>query len=231
MLEIIYEDENYIAINKPSSLMVHKSRLGRDVKEFALQMLRDQIGKRVYPCHRLDRPTSGVLIFALSSQAASKLGVLLEKREVEKSYLAVARGWPKSDEGLISKPLENEKGKEKKEAITEFKLISKAKIDVSLDGRFPEFRYSLFSLKPKTGRTHQLRRHLKSISHPILGDSKYGKSIYNKFIENEFAVSRLLLHCESMSFVHPYLSKVITITAPLGFQMEDLLQKMQLKSK
>ena len=87
MLEIIYEDENYIAINKPSSLMVHKSRLGRDVKEFALQMLRDQIGKRVYPCHRLDRPTSGVLIFALSSQAASKLGVLLEKGKLKSLIL------------------------------------------------------------------------------------------------------------------------------------------------
>jgi tRNA pseudouridine65 synthase len=229
LLDIIYRDDNYIAINKPSGLMVHKSPIARDVKEFALQTLRDQIGQRVYPCHRLDRPTSGVLLFALNSEAASRMGYLFENRLIEKKYLSFVRGWPKDSTGEINYPLCEDKGsdKEKKEAISFYGLLEKYEIDHSIDERFDKTRYSLLQLMPKTGRKHQLRRHLKHLNHPIIGDSKYGKAKHNNFFKEFYAFSRLALHCNILEFEHPYLEEKIKIEAPLAPDFKELLLQLR----
>ncbi len=228
LLDIIYRDENYIAINKPSGLMVHKSAMARGVKEFALQMLRDQIGLRVYPCHRLDRPTSGVLLFALNSEAAAKMGAVFENRLIEKSYICLVRGWPKLDGGEINYPLAEDKGsdKGKKEAISFYELTEKYELNVAVD-RYDKTRYSLLTIKPTTGRKHQIRRHLKHLNHPIIGDSKYGKSKHNNFFKESYSFPRLALHCYSLKFEHPYLMKNLTIKSPLSNDFNELLAELR----
>ncbi len=228
MLDIIYRDENYIAINKPSGLLVHKSHMARDVREFALQMLRDQIGLRVYPCHRLDRPTSGVLLFALNSEAAAKMGFIFENRLIEKSYISLVRGWPKLDEGEIDYPLAEEKGsdKGKKEALSFYDVTEKYELNIAVDG-YDKTRYSLLQVNPKTGRKHQIRRHLKHLNHPIIGDSKYGKSKHNHFFKESYSFSRLALHCCSLKFEHPYLKETLLIEAPLSNDLNELLSALR----
>ena len=229
LLDIIYRDENYIAINKPSGLLVHKSPKARDVKEFALQMLRDQIGLRVYPCHRLDRPTSGVLLFALNSEAAAKMAFIFENRLIEKSYISLVRGWPKLDKGEIDYPLAEDKGsdKDKKEAVSFYELSEKYELNVAVD-RYDKTRYSLLKVNPKTGRKHQIRRHLKHLNHPIVGDSKYGKSKHNNFFKDAYSFSRLALHCCSLKFEHPYLNETLIIEAALSSDLEELLSQLRL---
>ena len=223
-LEVIYRDEYLIAINKPSGLLVHKSMIDRHEIYFAMKMLRDQIGAWVYPIHRLDKPTSGVLLFALDSHTAKLMSEQFKTHTIQKSYIAVVRGYI-ADEGLIDYALSvkldkiadkdvNAAPKEAQEAITAFKRLSKVEIPFAV-GRYPQTRYSLVELKPKTGRKHQLRRHMKHLSHHILGDTKYGRGEHNKMIRAEFNCHRMLLHATSLEIIHPYTQKKLSLNAGL----------------
>jgi tRNA pseudouridine65 synthase len=222
MLEILYQDEHLVAINKPSGLLVHKSPIDKKEKLFAIQLLRDQLGKRVYPIHRLDKPTSGVLLFAFDKETLSLLSQAFQEHTIQKEYIALVRGWI-DEKGLIDHALSQkldkiaDKGKvagEPQEALTEYKRIEKIELAVHVD-RYPTSRYSLVKLRPKTGRKHQLRRHMKHLSHHIIGDTKYGRGEHNKMFREKFDIHRLMLMATSLTFIHPYTNESITCKANL----------------
>lgn len=235
-LEILYQDEHLVAINKPSGLLVHKSMIDRHEIYYAMKMLRDQIGQWVYPIHRLDKPTSGVLLFALDKESARFLNEQFRERSPQKTYIAVVRGY--LEDGVIDYPLKEKldkiadkdasQEKEAQDAITEYKVIEQIELQATV-GKYDTVRYSLVELHPKTGRKHQLRRHMKHISHHILGDTKYGRGEHNKFIRKEYNVHRLLLHCCSLQFVHPYSGEIITLKADLDDTLTELLNKFNWK--
>ncbi|MGE4420308.1 MAG: tRNA pseudouridine(65) synthase TruC [Sulfurimonas sp.] len=223
MLEILYRDEYLVAINKPSGLLVHRSPIDRRETEFAVQILRDQIGQFVYPVHRLDKPTSGVLLFALDKESAKLIGEQFRSRESKKSYLAVVRGYI-DESGVIEHALsvkldkiadkDSSNDKEAQEATTHYRRVATVEIPYAV-GKYDKTRYSLVSLEPQTGRKHQLRRHMKHISHHILGDTKYGRGEHNKLIREEFNCHRMLLHASSLQIKHPYTNDTLIIKAPL----------------
>ena len=223
MLEILYKDEHLVVINKPSGLLVHKSPIDKHETKFALQMVRDQIGQYVYPVHRLDKPTSGVLVFALSSEVASLLSEQFKSHSIEKEYLAVVRGYAKASE-LIDYDLkvildkkadkDRNKNKEPQEAQTYYECLSTVELPYAVS-RYPVARYSLVKLLPKTGRKHQLRRHMKHILHPIVGDTKYGRNEHNRLFRDKFECHRLLLHASKISFVHPVSGEEMLIEAKM----------------
>ena len=232
LLESLYRDDYLIAINKPSGLLVHKSPIDRHETVFALQQLRDQIGQYVYPVHRLDKPTSGVLLFALSSEIAQTMSLLFRSYEVEKEYIAIVRGYS-ADEAEIDYPLkqmldtreQKEQGitKEAQEAQTYYERLATVELPYAVS-RYPVARYSLVRLVPKTGRKHQLRRHMKHIFHPIVGDTKHGRGEHNILFREKFDSHRLLLHAVKMEFSHPVSKKRIILDAPLDTTFKKLFK-------
>ena len=218
-LEIIYQDKYYVAINKPSGLLVHKSMIDRHEIYFAMKMLRDQLNQWVYPIHRLDKPTSGVLLFALDSESARLMSEEFKAKNIEKKYIAVVRGYI-DEEGFIDYPLsvkldkiadkKAKPQKEAEEAQTGYKRLSTVELDQAV-GKYEKTRYSLVELYPKTGRKHQLRRHMKHLSHHILGDTKYGRGEHNKMVREHYDCHRLMLHASSLAFTHPYTGKRILL--------------------
>ena len=230
VLEILYEDKYLVAINKPSGLLVHKSMIDRHEIYFAMKMLRNQIGKWVYPIHRLDKPTSGVLLFALDKQTAKLLSQEFKDKKIKKTYICVVRGYTDSL-GIIDHPLKekldkiadkNMKEKEAKEAITHYKTISQIELDFAV-GKYEKTRYSLVEVQPKTGRKHQIRRHMKHLSHHILGDTKYGRGEHNKFIRKEYDCHRLLLHASSLEIIHPYTKEMLLFKAKTDEKFSSIL--------
>ena len=211
MLEILFKDESLVAINKPSGLLVHRSPIDQYETRFAMQMTRDQIGQHVYPVHRLDKPTSGVLLFALSSEVASLLSKQFTATTMNKTYWAVVRGYT-NNSGVVDSDLQEEqdkmtdkladKDKPAQSAITHYERLATTELPYPV-GRYDSVRYSLVSLQPKTGRKHQLRRHLKRIFHPIVGDTTHGDGKQNTFLREQFGLDRLMLHAKSIGFKHP----------------------------
>jgi tRNA pseudouridine65 synthase len=208
-LEILYRDEDVVAIAKPSGLLVHRTPLDRWATEFAVQRLRDQLGCAVYPAHRLDKATSGVLLFALSPEARARLGDAFANGEVEKRYLAIVRGWPPA-ELVIDHPLErlddDDDGSgtaaRSQPAVTQLTRLGTAELPVRVD-RYPSSRYALVELQPTSGRRHQLRRHLKHAGYPIVGDTTYGQGRHNRLFREHFGVDRLLLAAVALKVPHP----------------------------
>ncbi|MCF8245888.1 MAG: tRNA pseudouridine(65) synthase TruC [Saprospiraceae bacterium] len=220
MLEIIFHDEHLVAINKPHGLLVHRSPIAADASEFAVQILRDQLGQRVYPAHRLDRKTGGVLLFALSPEMNSLMQSKFENRQVGKSYLAIVRGYlPEIDE--INYPLTNENGLTQ-DAVTHYERLATSELPVAF-GKHPTSRYSLVKLLPETGRQHQLRKHMAHIFHPIIGDRPHGCNKQNKLWLEKWQMNSMLLHAESLRFEHPFTKEKIEIEA--GLQGEFLRVK------
>ncbi len=234
-LPIIYQDKFIIAIHKPAGLLVHKSPIDKSETHYAMRILRDQIGQWVYPVHRLDKPTSGILLFALHSDIASQINQSFEKRLVNKTYQAIVRGYT-PDSGFIDHALKEIavfkhlqktiEHKQAQEANTNYETLSRFEIPIS-DGRFPTSRYSLVSLKPETGRKHQLRRHLKHLSHPIIGDVKYGKGSHNRLFQQEFGSNRLLLAATGLSFIHPVSNEKLSLCCPLEESFSKILHQLK----
>ena len=232
-LPILYRDECIVAIDKPPNLLVHRSEIDRHETRFAIQILRDQIGQRVWPAHRLDRGTSGILIFGLSPEIASALGRQFEAGTVEKCYLAIVRGYPPAA-GSIDHPLSRQRdpyefrgersSMEAQPALTHFRKLAEIELPVAVD-RYPSSRYALLELNPLTGRRHQLRRHLKHIAHPIIGDATYGKGRHNRYFAEHLDCHRLLLACTEMSFVHPINGQRLKIKAPVSGEFAATLAR------
>jgi tRNA pseudouridine65 synthase len=213
-IEILYQDEHLVAINKPSGLLVHRTDLDRHETLFALQIIRDQLNKHVYPIHRIDKPTSGVLLFALNLETAQSLSELFSTKHIIKQYIAIVRGWfPESIE--VDRGVRSEKDKPRREALTSFRSLIHSEIDYPV-GPFNTARYSLIEAIPETGRRHQIRKHLNHISYPIIGDTWYGDRDHNRFFSNEFQINDLMLHAYTLNFIHPVTNVEITIRAPLS---------------
>lgn len=222
MLEVVYRDDYLVAINKPHGLLVHRSPIAKDATEFALQKLRDQLGQQVYPVHRLDRKTSGVLLFALDLDSLKLLSQKFEAGEMHKTYLSILRGYT-SDSGTIDYPLTNDAGKVQ-EAITEFKTLGRAEIPFPF-GKFQTSRYSLIEAYPKTGRMHQLRKHFAHILHPIIADRAHGCNKQNRFFKEKWQMTTMLLHAKQLAFVHPRTETEIIINAKVS---EEFIRMMEL---
>ncbi|WP_221800598.1 tRNA pseudouridine(65) synthase TruC [Oceanobacter mangrovi] len=237
MLEIIYQDDYLVAINKPSGLLVHRSEIDRHETRFVLQLLRNQLGKRVYPVHRLDKPTSGVLVFALSSEIASLVVDMWRERDIEKRYLAIVRGYMPEELHLdyamrppVDKYAKNEVEKPPQEAITDFVRLATVELDVEID-KYPQSRYSLVEALPKTGRKHQIRRHLKHLSHPIIGDARYGKGRHSRYFRDHLDAGRLLLHAWQLSMQHPVTAETLTFTASMDDVWLRLIDRFDWKAQ
>ena len=221
LLKIVYRDDFIVAIDKPPGLLVHRSRIDTRATEFALQRLRDQIGQEVFLTHRLDRPTSGVLLFALNSDCARRLSFQFENGTVKKNYLAIVRGHT-SAQGRCSEALQEkldpisdnqaQTDKPAQQALTLFKTLRQWEVPFSA-GKYPNSRYSEVNIEPKTGRKHQIRRHFNRMAHPIVGDSSHGDLRHNRLFEKHFAVSRLLLVAHRLQILHPITNKTIVVVA------------------
>jgi tRNA pseudouridine65 synthase len=223
MLDIIYRDEYLVAINKPHGLLVHRSPIAADVEKFALQLLRDQIGLKVNPVHRLDRATAGVLLFALNKDVEIAMQQQFMNDLVNKTYLVIVRGYTPDQED-IDYPLRKENGT-LQEAFTAYTTIKRAEIDVPL-GKHSTSRYSLVTVKPTTGRMHQIRKHLSHVNHPIIGDTTHGCNKQNKLFREKWEMTTLLLHAASLSFKHPVTNEEITIEAPIRSEFKRIMDFM-----
>ncbi len=232
MLEILYQDEYLVAVNKPAGMLVHRSWLDTHETQFVMQTLRDQIGQHVFPIHRLDRPTSGVLLFALNSEIANLMCQQFEQKTVQKSYLAIVRGYLQG-KGHIDYPLKiqldkiadkfAQEDKAPQEAVTDYEGLNIVEMPYAV-GRYQTTRYSLVKLIPQTGRKHQLRRHMKHIFHPILGDTQYGDLHQNRALTEHSGCQRLFLHADTLIFEHPIDSKKIEIKANLDEQWVKVME-------
>ena len=210
-LTILYQDEHYVAIDKPAGLLVHRSPISRD-RVFALQTLRDQLGRHVYPIHRLDRATSGVLLFGLSADAARRLVAQFERQAVDKEYLAVVRGWVDTH-GFIDHPVADDHGNGiPQPARTRFRCLARVELPFAVD-RYPTCRYSLVAVHPETGRRQQIRKHFKHISHHLVGDTTHGNGRHNRFFREQIGIRRLLLMSHRLSFLHPFSGGWVTVAA------------------
>lgn len=219
-LNILYQDDHLVAINKPHGLLVHRSPIASDATEFALQLLRDQLERHVFPAHRLDRKTGGVLLFALSKDVERMTQQQFQENGVDKKYLAIVRGFT-DDEGEIDYALRKENGT-LQEAFTRYKTLGRAELDVPL-GSHPTSRYSLVEANPATGRMHQLRKHFSHIFHPIIGDRTHGCNKQNKLFKERWQLDTMLLHASQLCFDHPVTNAPMHIEAPL---QEEFLRVM-----
>jgi tRNA pseudouridine65 synthase len=222
LLDILFQDEHLVAVNKPHGLLVHRSSIAADASEFALQILRDQLRQTVFPAHRLDRKTGGVLLFALDKDTEKAMQRQFMENQVSKTYLAIVRGHT-PDEEEIDYPLRKENGT-LQDALTRYKTLNRAELDVPL-GNHPTSRYSLVEAKPETGRMHQLRKHFSHIFHPIIGDRTHGCNKQNKLFKERWEMETMLLHASQLSFTHPVTNELITIDAPLH---DEFLRVMEL---
>ena len=233
-LEILYRDDEIIAIHKPAGLLVHRSRIDVHANEFAVQKLRQQIGQPVFLIHRLDRPTSGVLLFALNADCARQLCFQFENHEVSKCYRAIVRGFPpvrgRWDEALVKKPdkISDHRAAECKAAqpaSTIFHRLRRWQIPISA-GKYPNSRYSELRIVPLTGRTHQIRRHFNHMSHPIIGDSSHGDTRHNRLFREHLQGFRLLLVAWRIAFLHPRTQKRIEIKTKLDADYQKVKQRL-----
>lgn len=226
MLKIIYQDEYFVAINKPHGLLVHRSPIAADAEEFALQLVRDQLQRKVFPIHRLDRKTSGILLFALSSEVAAKLQACLESEDSQKIYLALVRGhFPDAID--VDYPLTNDSGKTQ-EAFTAFRTLNRTELNIPF-GKFSTSRYSLIEAMPKTGRMHQIRKHLNHLRHPIIGDRPHGCNKQNKLFKERWNMMTMLLHARELKIKHPISNEELTLKAPLFSTFEAMIETLKLK--
>ena len=219
-LSVLYRDEYLLIVHKPAGLLVHRSPIDRHETEFALQYARAlNDGEHVYPVHRLDRPTSGILAFARDSDTARTLGLAMMAGDVAKTYLAMVRGWP-PEQGEIDYPLREEpedrrlKGIEHpvRNALTHYRTLATTEIPVEIE-KYPTSRYAVVELSPKTGRKHQLRRHMKHINHPMIGDANHGRGRHNRYFAERFGEGRLMLAATMMAFRHPVSGEPLTVSA------------------
>ena len=233
-LSILYHDQHLVAVNKPSGLLVHRSAIDRHETENAMRTVRNQLRQWVYPFHRLDKATSGVLLFALDTETARRMTASFTGGEVEKSYLAIVRGYV-DEAGRIDHSLKEQvnalsdqridKDKPPQQAVTEYRRLATVEVPEPV-GRYATGRFSLVQVTPLTGRNHQIRRHMKHVFHPVVGDTTYGDGKQNDFFRSRFNCHRLLLHAGSLGFEHPYTGERIGIEAPLDRTFLSVLEEL-----
>lgn len=230
-LPILYENADIIAINKPANMLVHRGEKASHGNQFVLQTLRDQIGQRLYPVHRLDKATSGVLVLAKSSAAAAQL--IHCWQQTDKRYVAVVRGYT-PPQLVVDQPLAMPRDRAnpnwqpgpEKPARTDVTTIAQIELPIAID-KYPSSRYSLVECALATGRKHQIRRHLRHIGHPILCDTRYGKNRHYHYFRDQFAVDRMLLHAHALTLPQGFGADNVTIRAPLDNTFSSVLRRFQ----
>lgn len=236
--DIIFQDEVLVAINKPAGLLVHPSFMDKSETESAMKQLRDLLNCWVYPVHRLDKPTSGVLLFSLNKETARVLCDSFMEHQVQKTYLAVVRGFTRESE-IIDYPLKriydkmtdrpDKKDQPPQEAITRYERLETVELPIPMPPH-PSSRYSLIRVSPKTGRLRQIRRHMKHIFHPIIGDHKHGDNSHNRMFAAQFACTRLMLHAHTLIFLHPTTGQTLCLKADLPEEFVDTLKRIGIVS-
>lgn len=223
-IEILFEDADLLAVNKPAGLLVHRSKIANDETDFLLDRIKEQYGGNLYLAHRLDRATSGVLLLAKSREVAGEIGRAFMAREVAKKYLAVVRGWPDA-EGVIDHPLPGvrEHGP-RKQALTRWRTLSTTTVPIEM-GRYPEQRYALVEASPETGRYRQIRKHFHHVSHHIVGDTSHGRGDHNRLWRIHFGMHRMLLHAWRIEFAHPRGGERLCLQAPLDAAWQRVLER------
>lgn len=234
-LDILYQDDDIIAIHKPAGLLVHPSWIApKKTPNLVYSLKRYLRGEPVYTIHRLDRATSGVIVFAKKKEVAQALNAMFAERKVQKTYLCVTRGFV-PEEGVIDyalKPIFDKKAdpladpdKPAKEAVSAYRRLGTVELPIPI-GKYPCARYSLVEVKPTTGRKHQIRRHMKHIFHPLVGDTKYGEGRHNRLFREHFATRRMLLMATELSFEHPTTGEMLTIKAPVSRKVSELFDQL-----
>ncbi len=233
-IEILFEDDDVVAIHKPAGLLVHRSYLARRERFFAMQLTRDKVGCHVFPVHRLDRPTSGILLFAKSSEMANALCEQFASHSIDKEYLAIVRG-NMHEAATLDYALKEElddvadkdvdPNKAAQDAVTSYKPLLNSEIPFA-SGRYATSRYALVHLSPHTGRKHQLRRHMAHLRHPILGDTTHGDGKQNKFFREHFGINRLWLIAKKLSFNHPRTGERVAIETELEQEWLTLFDEL-----
>lgn len=221
-LPLLYQDDRLAAVAKPSGLLVHRSQQAGD-RDTCLTRLRNQLGRFVWPVHRLDRGASGVLLFALDTEAARAAALAFAERRVRKSYLAVVRGYA-PESGAVDHPLAVA-GRPAAPATTRFERLAQVELPHAV-GRYASARYSLVHVEPLTGREHQIRRHLRHVGHPLVGDVTWGDGRHNRFFRERFGLRRLLLHAWRLDVPHPADGRVLSIRAPLPAELFALCAEL-----
>lgn len=212
MIPILFEDEFCIAFLKPNNVLVHHSHYARNIEEDSLmEILKSEGHNSVFPVHRLDRKTSGVILCAKAKNNVSHFQQLFDSQSIQKTYHALLRGHV-IESGIIDSPVKNDRGNYK-EAETHFSCLQHFTVPIPVEP-YSEARYSLVEFRPKTGRMHQLRIHANKISHPIIGDHKYGNRHHNRMFEETLLLPNLFLHALQLEFEHPFTHQPIQIDAP-----------------
>ena len=227
-IEIVYEDDFVIAANKPNNFLIHNSHYARNITEKTLiDALQEQLNYPVYPIHRLDRKTSGIILLAKQKEFVALFQNLFNSNAVTKTYYAIVRGFSPAT-GKIDSPVKNDDTGIYKDALTNFKTISSIELDIPVHP-YDKSRYSLVELTPKTGRMHQLRKHLNKISHPIVGDYKYGDRFHNRMFETEFNCDYLFLHAYSLKFNHPLSHQNLQLSANFTLDWQRIFDEFNWK--
>ena len=231
----MYQDEHLVAIHKPAGVLVHRTMMDRHETRFALQMTRDATGQKVYPVHRLDKPTSGLMIFAFSADLAAKLQSLMQSGQVEKTYSALVRGWPKERSWHVDRQLKYQVDRYSEKDVddnkiqsaeTGFECLATTLIEHPV-GRFDTARYSLIKARPLTGRKHQIRRHLNYCSHPVIGDTNHGDRHHNHFFRDRFGFQRLYLAATTLRLPHPISGRMLILSTPLQANFQSVIDSLE----
>ncbi len=226
---ILYEDDFVIAVAKPNNMLVHHSFMARNQSEeqTLVGSLQEKFGKQFFPIHRLDRKTSGIVLCAKQKEFVSEFQALFITDQIQKVYYGIVRGFsPKN--GSIDSPVKGRDANVHKEALTLYKTLNHITLPIAVKP-FPESRYSLIKLVPKTGRMHQLRIHMNKLNHPLIGDPKYGDRFHNRMFQTEFDMHNLFLHASSLSFLHPFLQKEIIVQCPFPTDWYTIANHFQWK--
>lgn len=223
-VRILYRDAHLVATDKPPGLLVHRSPIAAGEDDALLQRLRDTMGLWVYPAHRLDRPTSGLVVFGLNPEAGARLSRLFETRQVDKRYLAVVRGWL-APQGVIDYPLQDAPDLPLRPAVTAWRSLARVELPIPV-GRYPVARYSLVEARPLTGRIHQIRRHFHHVFHPIAGDTTHGEGRHNRLFRDHFGCERLLLHAHALTLPHPWSGMALELRAPPDDAWQGIMERL-----
>lgn len=216
-IDLLYVDPYVVVADKPSGIIVHRGWDNDD--DVAMFRVRDLIGQQVHPIHRLDRGTSGALLFARTKEAAAALCKSFEEGRVDKTYFALVRGEPPA-EGIVDYAIPKSEDGPRVPARTRYRLLRRSSVD----------RCSLVEATPETGRLHQVRRHLRHLNHPLVGDVRYGSGAINRHYRATYGLHRLALHARSLGFDHPETGERIRVYAPVPPDLGDALARLCLPS-
>jgi tRNA pseudouridine65 synthase len=220
-MDILFEDDSFLIVNKPHRMLVYPTPIAKNCHWFATKELEKLGYTNLHTIHRLDRPTSGVLLFGKNKEIARKISLIFKNHEIKKTYLCLVRGYTE-ESGLIENALKKDGEGVLQDASTRFKTLEKQNVDIEIS-KYPQSRFSFLEVVPNTGRMHQIRRHFAHIRHPILGDRRYGDRHYNRFMKDEMQIDNLMLHAYSLEFKHPNTDENLKIIAPIPQVMREIL--------